>query len=169
MPAKRIPCPYTPARLHEMYWREGMSIMEIAHSCGHSDTLILRWLKDASITIKTLREGQLHSHARKPDRPPPMRPDGPSPQGAFMAGDVVQRKGTLVSAKMRKAKSTPLLTRPCCWWSCSNTVSRDYPSGFRHTVWFCGNSCSKKYYFATEATQIDCQDIASHWLATKGR
>lgn len=61
---KAMPCPFTPARLQELYWREGKSLDAIARMAAQIDgapvsqNVAARWLKEAGITTRTRAEAR---------------------------------------------------------------------------------------------------------------
>jgi len=56
MPYPKTPCPFTPARLSELYWREAKSRSAIGRLVGVSSAIVRGWLTDAKITLRSRSE-----------------------------------------------------------------------------------------------------------------
>lgn len=148
----KIASPFTPARLQELYWREGKSVSEIGALAGPlvgrtrpvEQATVTRWLKGAGVTLRTAAESQavrawLHPEQFKAGIEAAQKASAiqallePEKQEWWKQGNAdrlrqVQRKHARAIGEAKKAKRE---TRPCAWAECSNTVTKS-PSLFRH-------------------------------------
>ena len=131
-PFQKRECPYTPARLQEMYRGEGKTPVQIADHCEsqlqqsrpHRST-VLRWLKDACVTLRTKKEA-LALYARQ--HPGLMKKRAENFVGAYRGRVIIGRKSVSVQGdasqmrtpkalrNLRKAaakRAAPLVTKRC--------------------------------------------------------
>jgi len=148
----RIDCPYSNEALRLLYWRRGFSSTEIIfhawenHKLLVSEKVVRRWLREARITIRTMKEAQtlraklrpeqfseFHKAALAAHRPVPTE------LKAAVADRMrkVQKIGTKAAAKANRRTETRLCAH------CGKPTTRR-PSAFtrppEHT--YCSRSCS---------------------------
>lgn len=157
-----VDCPYSAARLRELYWREGKSTSEIAalstpllgRERPVAPAVVTRWLRAAGVTLRTAAESQrvrarLHPEQFEPSiqaaraaLTPEKRREIAQATGAGERMRSVQKKGAKAAAAKKKAER-PWETRPCAY--CEKPVTRPARM-FRHPPdkTFCSCSCANK-------------------------
>lgn len=159
MPNRKRPSPYTPSRLQEMYWREGMTPDAIADHCRDSleesrpaRTTVMRWLKEVGITLRTKEEA---SRLYAKQHPIEMKKRGERiiAQHTYMAknklismGDASQMHTRKARAAQRKAaaeRALPEITMICvvCETPITKKPHRFQGGAFGFT---CSNKCRIK-------------------------
>jgi transposase len=148
--ANKIDCPFSPGRLKELYWRDGLSLQEIADRAADvvgrsvSWSTVKNWLTAADIPTRTpaqwlkLRSQKApqrwSEHAKQHLTPGVVgMPNGPSRQ--------TRRKGQLAAAKAKHEAA--LETRECAY--CGKLITR-IRSRFRQPPeqTYCNRSCADK-------------------------
>jgi len=155
---RKIECPYSKARLEEMYWKEGMSTYDIAAHCrsvtdSKTDSWTIRhWLKRFGIPTRTYSHAmrvvcktkpeviaRVIASAAKGNRVSAENRRGkPSPNPNWQA---LMKKGRKAAAK--KSAEEARETRICQY--CGAEVTRN-KSRFQHPPerTYCSLSCSNK-------------------------
>lgn len=171
---KRLDCPFTAARLRELYWREGKSVKEIAAlaapflpaSYGKTpeQATVTRWLKAAGVTLRTAAESQavrarLHPETFVPciaaaqaalDLTPEKRITRPN---GLAKKD--WRKGVKLAAELKKARRV-YETRPCAY--CGENVTK-MRCLFKHPPerTFCTKSHASRYHVEKRKEKRDAR------------
>jgi hypothetical protein len=71
MSAKRK-CPFSPARLQELYWREGKSIKQLCVLANSDFYTVRRWISEAGIVLRTKRQAHILLVTQQPKLKPPV-------------------------------------------------------------------------------------------------
>ncbi len=149
----RIECPFTPDRLHEMYWLEGMACADIGAAAEKligrtvADAVVQRWLREANIRLRTPHEWLKLRAAKDPERwrdhikharAAKQRQRQTSP-----LTPAIQLKGRKAAAEAKKA-ARPWETRRCTL--CNKEITKPARM-FRNPPerTFCSKSCASKY------------------------
>lgn len=151
-PLENTKCPVTPARLWELYWKEGKTLTEIGVFCTgliSSDTVIsprrvLAWLDKAGIQTRN------HSESRKLEWKKGKRAStsnehlrrGKSTLNGGGDADHMKR----ITKKAHKAWSalskSRRVVKTCAWKDCNNQFTRS--PYYADKVCYCSRSCVSK-------------------------
>jgi len=168
------PCPFTPSRLHEMYWREGLSLDAIRKAASAlageavGQTAVTRWLRINGIALRTHSEASAVRIAKAPEvyrnRARQMREAW---QAKYEAGEMPPPVVKTISAKARRAaikatKGRTMETRACSLPGCIKTITR--PAGqFRRENAYC---CREHMGIGINKQRKDDQEYQA-WLKTQ--
>ena len=141
--AKALACPYTPERLREMYWKEGLSLSEIGeHARQFFDRqervfnkTVTRLMQEAGITLRTLSEAQTVDKRRHRARYVEILKAIPGEVKKAKTPPAAFPKAALKAAAEKK-KAECWETRPCSLPGCSGTTTRR-KSHFRAEFAYC--------------------------------
>ena len=167
------PCPFTDARLYELYWREGKSLVAIRGLASEimgetvGQTALTRWLREAGYALRSRKEASAVRVAKAPEvyqtRAKQM---GDAWQTKYEAGEVSPPINRVVSAKCRRAaikatKGRKMETRTCALAGCTNTITRPVHQ-FRCKNAYC---CRQHMGFAVNQQRKDDKEYQA-WLDT---
>jgi len=147
--ARRVECPFSNDRLHNLYWKEGLSCRTIGEKAeellgGHvTDAIVQRWLREAGIKLREPHEWLTLRSKREPEKWKEHARKYLGPVNKYTGQQLPRwaiRKGIRAAAKAKIARRE---TRQCAY--CGADVTRP-ASLFRHTPdkTFCSRSCSAK-------------------------
>lgn len=162
---RKFPCPFSSERLHELYWKEGKTLLEIAILAQSIEewefvprlSSVHWWLKKVGIKCRNYSENsqlpQRIASSLENLKVAQAKVRRLASYGLYVGNACntsalntrrVQRK-SLAARKRRLAEE--LETRLCCNPDCNMTLTRR-PKQFRGKFWFCSPRCTTIAYNA---------------------
>jgi hypothetical protein len=172
MPQNRLACPFSAERLHDLYWREQCTPVEIAQLAQQAaewqsppaTSTVRQWLLRAGIKLRTQSEAMRLAAKRNPAafRARAARAADIHARlarwGQCYTGDASQMRTAAAKRKMKAAhaaRAMPLETRPCDL--CGQPITKK-PHRFQGEFTFCSVACRlRALALAKRASRVECR------------
>lgn len=153
----KIECPFSAARLQELYWRDGKSKTEIATIAGVHLVVVNRWLKEFGIAMRSNGDAQkiAYLRGRKPISHGGSKTNygGKTDESRKRCTDALKRTRRKALIAWKEKHGVSPLTRPCtiCGNPCTR-FARDFQHPPERTT--CSHKCAGMLW------KRDCEDAA---------